>query len=272
MSTDAIGLELRHLADAVERVAPPSTLFVTVGGAHLYGFPSADSDVDLRGAHLLPIERVIGLRRPQVTHKASDVCDGAEVDFVSHDLAECLRLLVGKNGYILEQILSPHVVVAWPGFEQLRELARAMLSRSLYHHYRGWARGRWKVFASEEPKRVKTLLYAYRVLLAGTHLLETGEVESSLPRLARDRDHGPIVDLIGRRRTGERLALEREEVERHAQRFSELERALLQAYTASTLPDAPVNVDEIERFLIETRLQTWGSADTQVCARTGAGD
>ena len=30
-------------------------LFVTVSGAHLDGFPSPDSDVDLRGCHLLPL-------------------------------------------------------------------------------------------------------------------------------------------------------------------------------------------------------------------------
>jgi predicted nucleotidyltransferase len=29
-------------------LTPP---FVTVSGAHLYGFPSPDSDIDLRGAH-----------------------------------------------------------------------------------------------------------------------------------------------------------------------------------------------------------------------------
>lgn len=31
---------------------PDPLLFATVSGAHLYGFPSRDSDVDLRGAHL----------------------------------------------------------------------------------------------------------------------------------------------------------------------------------------------------------------------------
>ncbi len=37
-------------------------LFATVSGAHLYGFPSRNSAVDLRGAHLLPVEEVVGLR------------------------------------------------------------------------------------------------------------------------------------------------------------------------------------------------------------------
>jgi len=34
---------------------PYPLLFATVSGAHLYGFPSPDSDCDLRGAHVLPV-------------------------------------------------------------------------------------------------------------------------------------------------------------------------------------------------------------------------
>lgn len=33
---------------------PYPLLFATISGAHLYGFPSPDSDYDLRGAHVLP--------------------------------------------------------------------------------------------------------------------------------------------------------------------------------------------------------------------------
>jgi hypothetical protein len=33
-------------------VQPFPLLFATISGAHLYGFPSPDSDFDLRGAHV----------------------------------------------------------------------------------------------------------------------------------------------------------------------------------------------------------------------------
>ena len=33
---------------------PYPLVFATISGAHLYGFPSPDSDYDLRGVHLLP--------------------------------------------------------------------------------------------------------------------------------------------------------------------------------------------------------------------------
>ncbi|HQZ65515.1 MAG TPA: nucleotidyltransferase domain-containing protein, partial [Planctomycetaceae bacterium] len=46
---------------------PYPLLFATISGAHLYGFPSPDSDFDLRGVHLLPLEEVVGLQEGRET-------------------------------------------------------------------------------------------------------------------------------------------------------------------------------------------------------------
>jgi predicted nucleotidyltransferase len=40
---------------------PYPLLFAAVSGAHLYGFPSPDSDYDLRGVHILPPKEAMGL-------------------------------------------------------------------------------------------------------------------------------------------------------------------------------------------------------------------
>ena len=40
---------------------PYPLIFATVSGAHLYGFPSPDSDHDLRGCHILLMREVVGL-------------------------------------------------------------------------------------------------------------------------------------------------------------------------------------------------------------------
>lgn len=254
MSRNATALDNDHLRAIVRDLGPERPLFVTVSGAHLYGFPSPDSDVDLRGAHVLPIESVVGLRPARETHERGDVVDGLQVDLVSHDVAKYLRLLVSKNGYVLEQILSPLVVVSTPAFDRMRELARGSINRTLYHHYRGFARGRWKAFTAEEPKRVKTLLYVYRVLLTGVRLLETAELEANLPRLAAARDLDFVADLVDRKQRGESTTLDREDFERHAQRVSMLEHEMLRAYEHSRLPDTATNIREINEFLIETRL------------------
>jgi len=45
----------------IVQALPYPPLFVTISGAHLYGFPSPASDVDLRGAYVLPLCAVLGL-------------------------------------------------------------------------------------------------------------------------------------------------------------------------------------------------------------------
>ncbi|WP_316310509.1 nucleotidyltransferase domain-containing protein, partial [Clavibacter michiganensis] len=89
---------------------PFPVLFATVSGAHLYGFPSRDSDVDLRGAHLLPAADLVGLREPEETRSRMWDRDGVEMDLVTHDLRKFVRLMLRRNGYVLEQLLSPLVV------------------------------------------------------------------------------------------------------------------------------------------------------------------
>jgi len=85
---------------AAIRAQPHPLLFVTVSGAHLYGFPSPDSDFDLRGVHLLPPEDVVGLRTPRETIEVARDDDGLELDLVTHDVAKFARLLLRRNGYV----------------------------------------------------------------------------------------------------------------------------------------------------------------------------
>src|SRR5262245_32577127 len=88
---------------------PYPLLFATISGAHLYGFPSPDSDFDLRGIHLLPLEEVVGLQQRDETVEKSGIHDGLEIDLVTHDAKKFLGLMLKKNGYVLEQLLSPLV-------------------------------------------------------------------------------------------------------------------------------------------------------------------
>ena len=52
---------------------PYPLLFVTISGAHLYGFPSPDSDFDLRGVHLLPLRDIVGMPEVAETVEKSGI-------------------------------------------------------------------------------------------------------------------------------------------------------------------------------------------------------
>ena len=70
---------------------PYPLLFATISGAHLYGFPSPDSDFDLRGVHILPLPEVVGLKPTQETVTTEAIRNGIELDLVTHDAANFFR-------------------------------------------------------------------------------------------------------------------------------------------------------------------------------------
>ena len=162
---------------------PYPLLFTTISGAHLYGFPSADSDYDLRGVHVLPLEEIVGLQTGQETIEKSGVRDGLEIDLVTHDAKKFFGLMLKKNGYVLEQLLSPLVICTTPEHDELKAIAADCITRHHAHHYLGFAETQWKLFRKADPPHVKPLLYVYRVLLTGIHLMHSGEVEANLVRL-----------------------------------------------------------------------------------------
>ena len=226
-------------------------LFVTVSGAHLYGFESPDSDVDLRGAHRLPLEQVVGLAVGEETFERSGIHAGIEVDLVCHDVGKYFRLLVRNNGYVLEQIFSPLVVVGQDLLDRLRPVAARCITRHHYHHYKGFYFTQRKLLEKSDPPTVKSALYAYRVLLTGIHLLETGEVEAHLPRLNERFSLPGIDDLIAAKVT-EQADLP-VDLAAHLSRLDGLAERLEAAHAQSRLP-ADRDTAAVNDLLVELRL------------------
>ncbi len=252
MPTHTVNLDLcRQIAQR----HPYPLLFATISGAHLYGFASADSDYDLRGVHILPAAEALGLRETRDTIESEGIEQGVEIDLVTHDAAKFFRLLLRKNGYVLEQLLSPHIVLTTPEHEELRALAPACITRFHGHHYLGFAQTQWRLFEKETPPRVKPLLYVYRVLLTGIHLMRTGELDANLPSLNAAFRLPYIDELIERKTSGaEKETLTGADVAVHESEYTRL-RALLETEMAnSTLPDSSTALPALNDLLIRLRL------------------
>jgi hypothetical protein len=234
---------------------PYPLLFATVSGAHLYGFPSPDSDYDLRGCHILPAREVVGLDTGRETVEIT-ARDGAfELDLVTHDAKKFFGLLLKKNGYVLEQVYSPLIVHTTTVHEELKAIARGCVTKHHSHHYFGFAETQWKLFENERPRRVKPLLYVYRALLTGIHLMRTGQVEANLARLNEEARLPQITDLIARKLAGpERSVLDGADVEFHRQESERLGGELETAHQASVLPEAPTSWAALNDLLVRLRL------------------
>jgi predicted nucleotidyltransferase len=257
-----------ELLESVVKEHPFPLVFATISGAHLYGFPSADSDFDLRGAHVLPLDEVVGLNTGRETIENTGIRDGVEIDLVTHDAKKFFSLLLRKNGYVLEQVLSPLIVHTTDAHAELREIARECITRFHAHHYFGFAATQWKLFENESPPRVKPLLYIYRILLTGIHLMQTGQVEANLLYLNQSARLPYLDELIQRKIGGaEKERLTEEDLAFHRAEYDRLRTKLQAAQEASRLPDAPSGRVALHDLLVRLRL---AKLELGTCMRTSA--
>ena len=204
---------LRHYADK----NIPGLLFVTVRGAHLYGFPSPDSDVDLRGSFAAPLANVLGLDAPRETLETAGIIGGVEVEMVGHEIAKHLRLLVKPNGY-----------------------------------YVGFARGEWRDYQKVGVgMTIKRLLYLHRVLMTGIVLLTEGVTEANLYRL--NERFGLGLDPLLTMKTREQADVEGDDAA-FTQAVGGLFGRLDEARESSPLPEDVPNRAALNEFIIRLRL------------------
>ena len=96
------------------------------------------------------------------------------------------------------------------------------------------------MFLKESPRRVKPLLYVYRVLLTGIHLMRTGEVQANLVTLNEEFRLPYIGDLVARKLAGPEMStLDDADIAFHEAEYQRLRGELQAAHEASRLPELP---------------------------------
>src|SRR5262249_52445571 len=106
------------------------------------------------------------------------------------------------------------------------------------HHYLGFAATQWKLFAKEQPRRVKPLLYVYRGFLTGIHLMRTGRVEANLLHLNQEAKLPFICELVQPKVIGaEKGILPETDWDFHQTQYDRLTGELEAAHQASPLPE-----------------------------------
>lgn len=230
-------------------------IFATVSGAHLYGFPSPDSDFDLRGCHVLPVSDLIGLESPAETMEISKIQDGIELDLVTHDAKKFFLMMLQKNGYVLEQLYSPLIVVTSKEHEELKEIGKRCITKNHSYHYLGFSLTQWRLFSKQEKPRVKPLLYVYRVLLTGIHLMQTGTVEANLVILNEKFKLPHIPELIQQKLSGtEKQQVKEADMDFHEREYTRLRNLLEEECSRSNLPEQPSARRELDDVLRRVRL------------------
>ena len=183
------------------------------------------------------------------------VDDGLEIDLVTHDARKFFGLMLKKNGYVLEQLLSPLIVHTTPDHQELKALSAGCITQHHAHHYFGFAETQWKLFQKADPPHVKPLLYVYRVLLTGIHLMHSGQIEANLLHLNERAALPYLPDLIARKLTGpEKGSLPDADVGFYQKEYERLVAELELAHTTSTLPEVPTGRAALHDLLVRLRL------------------
>lgn len=232
---------------------PYPMLFVTISGAHLFGFPSHDSDYDVRGVHILPIDDILSLYQTKDTIDSIKMVEGLEIDLVSHDITPFFELILKKSGNVIERIMSPLVMQTTPEHEELKSIIPQTLTKHHAHHYFGFSRRKWGEFI-EKKRTAKALLYTYRTLLTGIHLMKTGYIESNLNHLNDVYKLPYIHDLIEAKLSGdEKGILPEADIAFHTEEYERLTQVLRNSQENSHLPEHPQGKEALNDLLIRIR-------------------
>lgn len=239
-----------------EESAKRDHVVIYLSGAHAYGFPSPDSDLDLKAIHMAPARDLLGLSAPTLTFDRAEVLEQVEIDYTSNELGNALAGILLGNGNFLERVLGRTWFTSSPMKDELAPLVKATLSRRVHRHYRGFATSQVKEL--EKKPTVKKLLYVLRTALTGTHLLRTGELEADLTSLMDDYGLADARSLVEAKKAGERTAADPALLDAWRPRLDEVLSGLDRGYTSSVLPEEPPAdaAEALEAWLVETRCRT----------------
>lgn len=240
------------------REAERKHLVIYLSGAHAYGFPSPDSDLDLKCVHIAPTGDLVGLS-PSESDPADqiEVIDGVEVDYGSNELGAVLRGTLKGNGNYIERLLGELVL---GGDRRLLDEARALikpaLSRRSAKHYGGFATSQLRAF--DDKPSAKKALYVLRTAASGRHLMATGELVTDVGKLG-EFVPPEITELIAIKQAGEQTLLDPAQVSAWRPRLVVAIDAVDNAWPSSVLPvDPPAQaVADLDAWLREVRRKHW---------------
>jgi predicted nucleotidyltransferase len=140
-------------------------VYACESGSRAWGFPSANSDFDVRFIYIRPIEWYLSIdeKRDVIEYPINE-----QLDINGWDLKKALQLLRKTNPPLLEWLGSPIIYLErYTVAEKMRQLAEEYYSPSacLYHYWH-MARGNFREYLQGDIVWVKKYFYALRPILA----------------------------------------------------------------------------------------------------------
>lgn len=189
-------------------------LYACESGSRAWGFPSKDSDYDVRFLYVRPVEWYLSIRerRDVIERPISEM-----LDINGWDLRKALGLFSKSNPPLLEWLQSPiRYHEPYSTAERIRTLSQAAFSpKSCMFHYLHMAKGNYREYLQGDTVRVKKYFYVLRPLLACGWIEKYNVMPPILfeqlvdELVSADSElHGIIQSLLVRKRAGEEFSME----------------------------------------------------------------
>ncbi len=173
----------------IERQENVRILYAVESGSRAWGFPSPDSDYDVRFLYVRPLEYYLKLEK---TRDVIELPINEVLDINGWDLSKALRLLHGANPTLFEWMASPIVYHQTDFVEPFRSFAAQYFSaKKEIYHYISTAESTYRDFLMADMVKLKKYFYVLRPILACRWILEMQTqppmlfhqlAESQLPR------------------------------------------------------------------------------------------
>ncbi len=167
-------------------------LYACESGSRAWGFPSPDSDYDVRFVYLRPLEWYLSIDSHRDT---IDLPVNSLLDINGWDLRKTLKLFKGSNSVIYEWLQSPIIYQINGAFNrELLDLANSYYDpRAGIYHYLNAANNCYREYLQSDLVKLKKYFYALRPILAAKWIIQHQTfppmVLTELLKLVEDQQH-----------------------------------------------------------------------------------
>ncbi|WP_055109427.1 nucleotidyltransferase domain-containing protein [Paenibacillus ihumii] len=198
----------------MEREEQVRIIYACESGSRAWGFPSKDSDYDVRFIYVRPVEWYLSIfaKRDVIERPISEL-----LDINGWDLKKALNLFRKSNPPLMEWLQSPIVYMEdYSAAEQIRALSPLTFSpKSCMYHYLHMAEGNYREYLQGEQVKIKKYFYVLRPVLACIWIEKYGTMppieftalaDELLPAGSELKE--AVDSLLARKKAGDEMDLE----------------------------------------------------------------
>lgn len=168
--------KIQHYLKQIEKEKDISILLACETGSRAWGFPSPDSDYDIRVIYVHKNDWYLSVNDHKDT--LDIMLENNDLDISGWELKKALGLLRKSNPPLLERIQSPIIYQADAEFtHDIFQTARSCYSKiATMHHYLSMAKKMMEEIADKEEFKLKKFFYALRTATVCKWIVEKEEM------------------------------------------------------------------------------------------------